>query len=358
MNAGERIRVLVVEDSPAQRELQVHLLNGDPQLEVVGTAADGREALVQAKRCRPDVVSMDFHMPHIDGAQATRILMETQPLPIVIVTGSSARGEVAETFRAIEAGALAIVEKPAAVGSEAARRFVEMIRLMAEVKVVRRWSELRRTAAGEVRPARPAAARDAVALVAIGASTGGPQALLALLEALPAAFPVPIAIVQHISPGFTAGFAEWLADTSKFPVRVAGQGERLDPGQAYLAPDELHMTVQATPQGCCRVELSAGAPENGHRPSVAPLFRSVAAALGARAIGVLLTGMGKDGAAALLSLRNTGAETIVQTPDSAVVPGMPEEAIRLGAAAHLLPPERIGSLLAALVKGRNGAGDT
>ncbi|RTL50582.1 MAG: chemotaxis-specific protein-glutamate methyltransferase CheB [Rhodocyclaceae bacterium] len=350
---GKRIRVLVVEDSPVQRELQVHLINADPDLEVVGTATDGREAVEQVRLCRPDVVTMDFHMPHMDGAEATRIIMETQPLPIVVVSGSSARGEVAHTFRALDAGALVIIEKPAAPGSEAARKMVETIKLMAEVRVVRRWPQagraaLPQSASPQQRP------ESAVGLVAIGASTGGPLALQTILAALPRDVLAPIAIVQHISPGFTEGFAEWLTDASDFPVRVAAQGERLEPGQGYVAPEERHMTVKADGRGGYRIELVGDELENGHRPSVSRFFRSVAEAAGPKAVGVILTGMGKDGAAELRTLREQGAVTIAQDRESSVVPGMPGEAIRLEAAAHILPPEQIGGFLAALVKRRNG----
>lgn len=345
---NKRIRVVVVEDSAVQRELQVHLLNSDPELEVVGAVADGRAAVELVQRCRPDVVSMDFHLPGLDGAEATRILMEKAPLPIVIVTGSSAPGEVAHTFRALEAGALAIVEKPSAPGSEAARKFVETIKLMSEIKVVRRWPQGGR----RDNQTKPVELRSTNALVAIGASTGGPLALQSLLTGLPRDFGAPIVIVQHISPGFTGGLAEWLTDTSQFPVRVAVQGERLDPGQAYLAPEGSHMTVRADGQGQCRVELIGQAVENGHRPAVDTLFRSVAAVVGPQAIGVLLTGMGCDGAAELRVLRDLGAITIAQTPETAAVAGMPGEAIRRGAALHVLPPEQIGGLLTALVRRR------
>lgn len=349
---GKRIRVLVVEDSAVQRELLVYLLNSDPQLEVVGTARDGREAVEQVRRCRPDVVTMDFHMPHMDGAEATRIIMATQPLPIVVISGSSVPGTVADTFRALDAGALAILEKPAVLGSEAARKMVETVKLMAEVKVVRRWSQATKTAPPQGGLAEPRAEHP-VSLVAIGASTGGPLVLQAILAVLPQDLPVPVAIVQHISPGFTEGFAEWLSDASNFPVRVAVQGERLAAGQAYVAPEGRHMTVKAD-GGACRVELTGEGLENGHRPSVSRFFRSVAETVGSKAVGVILTGMGKDGAAELRALRELGAVTIAQDRDSSVVPGMPGEAMRLDAAVHILPPEQIGRLLAALVRRHSG----
>lgn len=350
---AKRIRVLVVEDSPVLQELLVYLISSDPEMEVVGTAKNGLEAVEQVRQHRPDVVTMDFHMPQMDGAEATRIIMETQPLPIVIISGSSVRGEVADTFRALDAGALMILEKPSGPGSEAARKLVETVKLMAEVKVVRRWPSSQGNGAASTRS--PGGRSDsAVELVAIGASTGGPLVLQTILAALPRNFSVPVVIVQHISPGFTEGFAEWLSEASGFPVHVAGQCERLNPGQAYVAPEGRHLTIKVDGQGGYRVALSPDELENGHRPSVSCCFRSVAAVVGSRAIGVLLTGMGKDGAVELRTMREAGAVTIAQDRESSVVPGMPGEAIRLEAAMHVLPPEEIGGLLGALVKRRNG----
>lgn len=352
MTSAKRIRVLVVEDSAVQRELQVHLLNSDPQLEVVGTARDGREAIEQVRRCQPDVVTMDFHMPHLDGAAATRIIMESLPVPIVVISGSSAQHEVAETFRALDAGALVIIEKPYLPDSEAARKMVETVKLMAEVKVVRRWSA---ALTGRAAPARTEPdPTSPVSLVAIGASTGGPLVLQTILASLPRDFPAPVLIVQHISPGFTEGFTEWLAAASGFPVQMATQDARLEPGRAYVAPDGLHMAVKDDGRGGHRIVLTRGEPENGHRPSVSHLFHSVAGAVGDKAVGVLLTGMGKDGAAELGILRQKGAVTIAQSRESSVVAGMPGEAIRLDAATHVLAPAEIGGLLALLVKRRNG----
>jgi two-component system chemotaxis response regulator CheB len=181
-------------------------------------------------------------------------------------------------------------------------------------------------------------------IVAVGASTGGPVVLKAILCALPKNFPAPVLIVQHIATGFTEGLADWLAQSSGVPVHVAAPGEALLPGHVYVAPDGLHM--QLAPDG--RIALSADPPFNGHRPSVSHLFRSVAAALGRNAAGVLLTGMGRDGAEELKLMKDAGAVTIAQSADSCVVPGMPGEAIRLGAATHVLSPERIAETLAVL----------
>ncbi len=347
---SKRIRVLVVEDSPVVRELLVYILGRDPAIQVSGTAADGEEAIEAVTRAKPDVITMDIYMPRMDGLDATRKIMETVPTPIVIVSGSFNRKEVAATFRALEAGALAIVEKPSSIdlpdGEAAANKLVQTVKLMAEVKVVRRWP---RKEAVLATPALPAAARKPLAaeikMVAIGASTGGPLVLQTILRGLPKNFPIPIAIVQHIASGFTEGFIDWLGQSSGFPAQVAAHGGQLLAGHAYVAPDGFHMKVEAGN----RVALSRDGPENGHRPSVSCLFRSVATVFGSGAIGVLLSGMGKDGAKELLLMKEKGAMTIAQDRESAVVPGMPGEAIDLGAATYVLTPDKIVETLGDLV---------
>ncbi len=347
---SKRIRVLVVEDSPVVRELLVYILGRDPAIQVSGTAADGEEAIEAVTRAKPDVITMDIYMPRMDGLDATRKIMETVPTPIVIVSGSFNRKEVAATFRALEAGALAIVEKPSSIdlpdGEAAANKLVQTVKLMAEVKVVRRWP---RKEAVLATPALPAAARKPLAaeikMMAIGASTGGPLVLQTILRGLPKNFPIPIAIVQHIASGFTEGFIEWLGQSSGFPAQVAAHGGQLLAGHAYVAPDGFHMKVEAGN----RVALSRDGPENGHRPSVSCLFRSVATVFGSGAIGVLLSGMGKDGAKELLLMKEKGAMTIAQDRESAVVPGMPGEAIDLGAAMYVLTPDKIVETLGDLV---------
>ena len=344
-------RVLVVEDSKVVRELLVFLLDREPQLQVVGTAADGEGALAAVERLRPDVITMDIHMPKMDGLEATRRIMQTRPTPIVIVSACAVQDEVTATFRAVEAGALAFVEKPGLLCVDSARWLVDTVKAMSGVRVVRRWparSEAVRGGAGLLAP-RP------VSLVAIGASTGDPLVLRAILSALPRDFPAAIAIVQHISPGFAAGFADWLG--RNYPVALASEGQRLLPGRAYVAPDGLHLAVRREKLGQpgVWVSLSAGEMEHGHRPSVSRLFRSVSQTLGAEAVGVLLSGMGSDGAAELKLMRDRGALTIAQSPETCVVAGMPGVAIERGAAACVLPPDGIAAALCEVV-GRSGSG--
>ena len=344
-SGAKRIRVLVVEDSPVVRELLVHLISHDPRLEVVGTAGDGLEALEQAQRLAPDVITMDIHMPRMDGLEATRLIMERIPTPVVVVSSSSARSEVAASFRIMEVGALAMVGKPRGSSGDEARKLIQTLRLMADVKVVRRWPRAAQAGAAVERPlAAPPSTAVPARVVALGASTGGPLVLRTILAGLPRDFPVPLLITQHISPGFTDGFAQWLGQTTGFPVALARHGESLVPGCAYVAPDGLHLLVE--PDGrACRSLLSSDPPENGHRPAVSRLFRSVASGFGAHAAAVLLSGMGRDGAQELRLLRERGALTIAQSPDSSVLPGMPGAAIELGAAVHVLAPADIAVIL-------------
>lgn len=349
-NANRRppIRVLVVEDSSSVREFLVYLFASDQEIQVIGTANNGEEALAAVKDKKPDVITMDIHMPKMDGYTATRAIMESFPTPIVIVTGSSSISEMATTINALEAGALAVVKRPAGIGhpdhAATARELIQTVKLMSEVKVIRRWAQ-RRTA-DAVKPVMPEpvpVARE-VRLVAIGSSTGGPPVLQRLLSKLPKDFHSPIIIVQHIAQGFTEGFAQWLAESSGFPVSVATDGELMQAGYAYVAPNGFQTTVD----GHGRIVLHNSGLENGHLPSVSCLFRSVAAAYGPSAVGILLTGMGKDGAAELGLMKAEGAVTFAQDKESSVVHGMPGEAIELGAASYVLPPDKIAAVLTTL----------
>lgn len=342
------IKVLIVEDSRVVQEFLAHILSSDPAIRVVGFANDGAEALAAVQRKRPDVITMDIHMPKVDGFEATLAIMETVPTPIVIVSGSASAKEVSSTFRAMEAGALAVVFRPPGIGhpehEARSRELIRTVKLMSEVKVVRRFPR-----AAKARMAVSLAATG-IQIVAIGASTGGPVVIKNILSGLPRDLAVSVLIVQHMAAGFADGFVEWLAGTSRFPLHIPGHREQIMTGHGYVAPDGYHMGVEGGP----RIVLSNRATENGLRPSVAYLFRSVAQVLGPRAVGVLLTGMGKDGAAELKLMRDKGAITIAQDRESSIVHGMPGEAIALGGAAHVLPAEKIADALITLVTRRYG----
>lgn len=340
------IRILIVDDSPSVREFLRHILEKAGGFEIVGEAADGGRAVDLAVTLRPDVIAMDISMPVLDGLAATRAIMAARPTPIVIVSGHWIPEEVARTFEALGAGALAILEKPR-FGSPAFERqekqLVTTLRLMSGVRVVSRQARgsAPRPVQAKAEPLRQARCE----AVAMGASTGGPQALRAILSALPAGFAAPIAVVQHISRGFLPGLVQWLDDHSSLTVSIAADGQAMKPGTAYFAPDDRHMIVTRD----LTIRLSEDPPIGTLRPSVGPLFHSMAEALGDRAIGVLLTGMGRDGARELLLMRERGALTIAQDECTSIVHGMPGEAIRLGAATHVLPLEEIAAKLLRMV---------
>ncbi|ARO87490.1 chemotaxis response regulator protein-glutamate methylesterase [Nitrosospira lacus] len=344
------INVLVVEDSSLVREFLIYILSADPDIAIVATAGDGEEALAAVRRHRPDVIIMDFHMPKLNGLEATRRIMETNPTPIVMVSGSDDSGEALTTFDAMEAGALAVLHRPVGIGhpdhKAAALNMIQTIKLMSEVKVIRRWPQMRK-AAPLSPPAHMGLVRESaqIQIVAIGASTGGPPALETILRALPKNFPVPVLIVQHISTGFVGGLAEWLSRSSGLAVHVATHGELPLSGHVYIAPDEYQMKVERGG----RIVLTKDEPEHGLRPSVSYLFRAVAEVYGCDAIAGLLTGMGRDGARELRLLKEKGAITFAQDKDSSVVHGMPGEAIKLDAAMLVLPLGKIAAVLLNLV---------
>ena len=347
------IQVLVVDDSPVARTLLVHLLNSAPQIKVMNVVENGQAALDYLQKNQPDVVVMDIHMPDMDGFEATRRIMESRPLPIIICTATTDPTEVATTFRSMEAGAVACVEKPLARDradfNELTAHLLQTIILMSEVKVVRRWPRTRLTSPPGPSP-QPAAAKPQI--VGIGASTGGPPVLQSILGGMPKDFPLPILVVQHIARGFLPGLADWLNQTTSLQVHIASYGVTPLPAHVYLAPDDFQMGISSAG----RIIITREAPESGLRPAVSYLFRSLAEACPQNTIGILLSGMGRDGAAELKLLRDREAITIAQDRETSVVHGMPGEAIALGAAIHILPAGKIAEALIALANGRDSIG--
>lgn len=338
------IRILVVDDSETARRLVVRTLESQPDMKVIAQARDGEEAVALTRDLKPDVITMDVRMPTLDGLKATEQIMARFPTPIVIVSSSVEAADLQITFNALRVGALDVIEKPHVMdtpGFEAIRRtLVDRVRAMSEVSVVRRRS----SPAANIPVEQPT--RRGFHLVAIGASTGGPQLLGDIFSKLRANFESPIVVVQHMSPGFTVGFARWLGGESKLNVKIAEDGESLVPATIYIAPDEKHLRVT----GRWRVALGDDPPVGQFRPSVDALFESVALHAASRTVGLLLTGMGSDGAKGLLALRRAGGLTIAQDTESCVVSGMPDSARELGAAERTLAPSMIPTVLGALVE--------
>lgn len=341
------IKVMIVDDSRVARLLLGHIFK-KAGMQVIASFASAAGAIAFLETERADVIVMDVEMPGMNGLEATSVIMKNHPLPIVIASNVLSSTDAEHTFRCLEAGELALVEKPVGPAhpdyAAIERRIIRAVCAMAEVKVVRRWPARVRAAPADL-PSPPAAVkRRDVKLVAIGASTGGPTAIRAVLEGLSKGFPLPVVIVQHMSEGFVEGLAQWLTSVTGFPVSVASDGERLLPGRALLAPDGVHMGIARG----MKIVLSNDPPENGAQPSVSHLFRSVAATLGAHAAGILLTGMGTDGASGLKQLHDAGGLTMAEASSTAAVYGMPREAVELGAAELILTPPQIANILSSL----------
>lgn len=347
------IKVLITEDSPVVRGYLERILNQDPEIEVVGVAKNGEEAVKMTPEHKPDVITMDIHMPRMDGFEATRRIMEKHPVPIVICSASWNPEEVDKTFKSMEAGAVAALEKPRGMGhpesEKSVKELLQTIKLMSSVKVVRRWSKgkykIPEPKKEEKKLVQKEVGTDDFQAVAIGASTGGPIVLRTILSGLPKEFSVPILVVQHIAQGFLSGLSDWLQKTTGLPVKIADHGEKLNAGHVYLAPDAHQMGISKS----MKVELVANKPENNLCPAVSYLFRNVARTIGSRSVGVLLTGMGKDGAKELKQLKEKGAITIAQDRESSIVHGMPGEAIKLGGATYVLPSIKIASMLRKII---------
>lgn len=348
------IRVLICDDSAVMRALLADIIGREPGMEVVGTAADALVAREMIRSREPDVLTLDVEMPQMDGLAFLERLMRLHPMAVVMISSFTERGSDA-SLRALELGALEIVGKPAARSPEAlaeyAGQLVERIRAAHQA-----WERMRTAARPRplVRPIVPppvaalsavrsdAASRSAGGrIIFIGASTGGTEAIKEVLQRLPAATP-PILIVQHMPEMFTTSFARRLDGLSAMRVKEADSGERIVPGTVYIAPGHSHLSIRRVGTGY-QCELARSEPVNRHRPAVDVLFRSAAEQVGAAAVGVLLTGMGKDGAAGLRQMRDAGAWTIAQDQESCVVYGMPREAAALGAAVQVLPLSEIAA---------------
>ena len=342
------VRVLVVEDSATVRERLIAALEAAPDVEVVGEAADGKRGIELCRQLRPDVITMDMMLPLMSGLSATEYIMAHCPTPILVVSASINRGELFKIYEALAAGAVDVLEKPTGLEEPGAweRRLIAMVKLVARIRVITHpRARLTRLTTPQANPVSFPCGTHPYSVIAIGASTGGPGAILQILCNLPADFHIPILFVLHINEPFGTAFADWLDSQTSRPVVYARDGAPVAAaaGQVIVAPGDRHMVVS---EG--RVRLTRGPERHSCRPAVDVLFESVAAEYGASAAACLLTGMGRDGALGLLRIREAGGLTIAQDEASSVVYGMPREAVNLGAATHVLPLAEIGPRLAAL----------
>jgi len=347
----EKIRVMIVEDSATVRMLLEEIIGRDPRLEVVSSSATAEEALRVFPTVKPDVVSLDIRLPGMNGFEATRRIMADHPTPIVVVSASVEAEDLKITMNALNAGALAVVEKPTGTTSAdyaaLAQRLCRQLAIMADVSVVRQRGRIASKSAPSVsnrarHAASPPAPPRVGAYRALGvvASTGGPNAVLTMFQTLGPGYPLPILLVQHITPSFLGGFVAWLDGACPFKVTIAQDGEAPLPGRVYVPAGERHLELDGW-----RLRITDGPPVSGQKPSGTVLLRSLARSLEARAIGVLLTGMGDDGAEGLKAIRDAGGHTIAEDESTAVVYGMPAVAARLGAVNEQLPIHRIGGRL-------------
>ncbi|HSY24103.1 MAG TPA: chemotaxis-specific protein-glutamate methyltransferase CheB [Polyangiaceae bacterium] len=355
-----KIRVLVVEDSLTIRRRLAEILENDPELELVGEAADGKRAIELCGELRPDVVTLDMMLPVLSGVAATEYIMAYYPTPILIVSASANRGEVFKTYDALAAGAVDVLEKPTGdePDGEWERRFCAALKLVSRIKVIThlrgRLSAMGRGPGGLSLPGQPAsvpAPPRAKKLVALGASTGGPAALVDVLRGMPVHPQVPVIIVLHIDEPFGAAFAGWLDTQTQHRVSYAGDGDSVASyaGRVALAPPGRHLIVHGQ-----RFHLAMDAPRHSCRPSIDVLFESLARESGSATAACLLTGMGRDGASGLLEIRRAGGTTIAQDESTSVVYGMPREAMLLGAASQVLPLSLIGPALASALVPKEG----
>ncbi|MBL6455716.1 chemotaxis-specific protein-glutamate methyltransferase CheB [Belnapia sp. T6] len=345
---------MIVEDSAVVRHLLAHIVARDPRLALVAAVGSAEEALQELPRVKPDVISMDIRLPGMDGLEATRRIMAEQPTPIVVIADSVEDDSLRISMNALRAGALSVVEKPVGVATAGydalADHICTQLFIMSDVPLIRRRDIGTRLSPRP--PGPPLALPDRPALIGIAASTGGPQALAKLLGALPADFPVPILLVQHMGAAFMEGFAAWLDGVVPPKVALAQEGEVPQPGRVHVAPGDQHLRIG--PDRTLR--LTRDPPVGGQRPAATAMFHSIAEVYGSSGSGIILTGMGEDGARGLVALRRQGGLTITEDESTAVVFGMPAAAVRLGGSSLSLPLPLIAPRVLRLVQGGRPAG--
>ncbi|HKM38045.1 MAG TPA: chemotaxis-specific protein-glutamate methyltransferase CheB [Thiopseudomonas sp.] len=345
MMAAKVIRVLIVDDSPVARDILRDLLTGQDGIEVIAEAANGQEAVEMVEKLRPDLVTMDLNMPVMSGMEAIVQIMYNKAVPILVVSNES---DAELAYQAISSGALEVIAKPRYT-SEEADNFADKVRLLAGVSVITRMRQRYLAEPQQVAPIayKPLSVMpsDVQQVFVIASSTGGPQALASLLPQLPADFPAPILIAQHISDGFIDGMAQWLSGLCQLPVKVAENGEVLRSSCVYLSPPEKDLTVTA---GRC-LALTQRNAKDIYRPSCDALLTSVADVFGSQAVGIIMTGMGRDGAKGMRAIYNKGGITLAQDEASSVIYGMNAEAVNLGVIQREIPLASIANEMLQIV---------
>ena len=355
---SERVRVLVVDDSALMRKLIPAILARDSSIEVVGTAMDGAFALKKIEELRPDVITLDLEMPRMDGMEALRLIMRRAPVPVILFSTHSREGAYS-TFKALALGAIDFVAKP----KDAAAGHIDAIadELIRKIKVAKRAGGFK-ISAPVIEDEPPQKKKGGGAslppnrIIAIGISTGGPNALQFMLSQIPADFPASIVVVQHMPEGFTEMFARRLDECCALDVQEARSGDLLLAGRVLICPGNRHMMVRRMPRGDMAV-LSDGSPVNGHRPSADVLFHSVAQEFGLTAVGIIMTGMGEDGAEGLGAIKAAGGVTLAQSEESCVVGGMPRAAIQKGFVGKVIPLDGLSAHLIAQYGGERAHGE-
>lgn len=342
------IRVFLVDDSPLALLLLKRMLATSPEIEIVGTARDGKEALSQFEKTRPKVICTDYQMPVMNGLELVKETLAVYPRPILVISSLISARDHAEALPLLAAGAVDVFPKPTATSpfEQTARDLVRKIKILAGVYVVSRrkptdWDVKPSVEAGATKIASVLPSARPLKIVAIGASTGGPQVLQTILSALPAQFPCPILCVQHISTGFLEGLVKWLDDHSRLRVKIAQNGEIAQNGTVYFPPENRHLEINEQGQ----IKASDQPSVDGHKPSVTVTFESVAKNYRRYGMAILLTGMGSDGAGGLHEVHQVGGLTVAQNEESCIVFGMPRQAIERGAAQVILPPAEIAQYL-------------
>ncbi len=342
------IRLLIVDDSATYCEILKNIFSRVPDMTIAGIAHNGRSAIKMAAELRPDLITMDVNMPDMDGYETTDAILRILPVPIVMVSASNRNHE--SDFNAMQAGAVAMIEKPGMVMdsnySHNVENLVNLVRNMATVKVFKRHILTEEKKSEHIAPELPAIVNCEIA--AIGISTGGPPILACMLKMLPSSLPFPICIIQHIPKGFSDSLIGWLGKVSSLPVLSMADGDTLKPGTVYVAPGGSVASLKAPKTFSVVPETKTNTPS----PSVDVFFDSINEFYGAKALAVLMSGMGRDGAQGLLHLHNSGAETVVQDRESSIVYGMPEEALKLKAAKHVMTPDDIVDFIRKLAEAK------